>query len=98
MVYAANRIARYSAAELQAVRGGVAVHPGHAQAKAVVTEPEFVPAIDRISGGLTDLEHRIQIGGDDAGDLWTGYEELLARHKGGAGAACGRRAGRPCNG
>jgi fatty-acyl-CoA synthase len=55
---------------------------GHGQAKVVVTEQEFVPAIDRIAGGLTDLEHRVQIGGDDAGGSWIGYEDLLARHKG----------------
>ena len=86
LVYAANRIGavflplnyRLSEEEWRYILG-------HAQAKVVVTEPEFVPSIDRIAGGLADLEHRIQIGGDvavAAGAPWTGYEDLLARHKG----------------
>ena len=54
----------------------------HAQAKAIVTEPEFVPALDRLAGSLPDLEHRIQVGGDDRAEPWIGYEELLARHQG----------------
>ncbi|MFG2374980.1 long-chain fatty acid--CoA ligase [Streptomyces sp. NPDC048504] len=56
---------------------------GHAQAKVIVTEPEFVRAVERSAGCLTDLEHRILIGGGDPPEeQWTDYEELLARHKG----------------
>ena len=54
----------------------------HAQAKAIVTEPEFVPALDRLAGSLPDLEHRIQVGGDGRAEPWIGYEELLTRHQG----------------
>ena len=53
----------------------------HAQAKAIITEPEFGVAVDRLAGSLTDLEHRIQIGGESASP-WIGYEDLLARHQG----------------
>jgi acyl-CoA synthetase (AMP-forming)/AMP-acid ligase II len=52
----------------------------HAQAKVIVTEPEFVPAADRLADSLPDLEHRIQIGGE-AGGPWIGYENLLDRHQ-----------------
>ncbi|WP_329260956.1 long-chain fatty acid--CoA ligase [Streptomyces sp. NBC_01478] len=56
---------------------------GHAQAKVIVTEPEFVRAVERSAGCLTDLEHRILIGGGEPPEEpWTDYEELLARHKG----------------
>lgn len=56
---------------------------GHARAKVVVTEPEFVRAVDRIAEDLDTLEHRIQVGGTAAVEgPWTGYEELLARHHG----------------
>lgn len=55
---------------------------GHAQAKVIVTEPEFVGAVERSAGCLTDLEHRVVIGGDLLDEPWIGYEELLARHKG----------------
>ncbi|MFE1961757.1 long-chain fatty acid--CoA ligase [Streptomyces sp. NPDC059479] len=53
---------------------------GHAQARAIVTEPEFVPAVERSTGCLTDLKHRILVGGDIPGKSWAGYEDLLARH------------------
>jgi acyl-CoA synthetase (AMP-forming)/AMP-acid ligase II len=87
MVYAANRIGavflplnyRLAEDEWQYILG-------HAQAKAVLTEPQFFGAIDRMAAGLPDLEHRIQVGdgdvGDGVGDAWTGYADLLARHKG----------------
>ncbi|MFJ3892044.1 long-chain fatty acid--CoA ligase [Streptomyces sp. NPDC090083] len=55
---------------------------GHAQAKVIVTEPEFVRAVERSAGCLTDLEHRVVVGGDLPQEPWIGYEELLARHKG----------------
>lgn len=83
VVYAANRIGavflplnyRLSEEEWQYILG-------HAQAKAIVTEPEFVPAVERSAGCLTDLEHRILVGGDSPAGPWTGYEDLLARNKG----------------
>ncbi|MET7575477.1 long-chain fatty acid--CoA ligase [Streptomyces sp. NPDC005492] len=84
LVYAANRLGavflplnyRLSEEEWQYILG-------HAQAKVIVTEPEFVPAVERSAGCLTDLEHRVLIGGGDpAEEPWAGYEELLARHKG----------------
>ncbi|WP_053753422.1 acyl-CoA synthetase [Streptomyces sp. MMG1533] len=82
LVYAASRIGaiflplnyRLSEEEWQYILG-------HAQAKAIITEPEFVPALERSAGCLTDLEHRILVGGDTAPAPWVGYEELLARHK-----------------
>ncbi|MFK4105175.1 long-chain fatty acid--CoA ligase [Streptomyces sp. NPDC019531] len=55
---------------------------GHAQAKVLVTEPEFGPAADRMAAHLPDLEHRVQVGGEAVSEPWTGYEELLARHPG----------------
>ncbi|MFJ9241336.1 long-chain fatty acid--CoA ligase [Streptomyces sp. NPDC101776] len=56
---------------------------GHAQAKVIVTEPEFARAVERSAGCLTDLEHRVLIGGGEPSEEpWTDYEELLARHKG----------------
>ncbi|MGW3100625.1 acyl-CoA synthetase [Streptomyces sp. NPDC001100] len=84
LVYAVNRLGavflplnyRLSAEEWQYILG-------HAQAKVIVTEPEFVRAVERSAGCLTDLEHRVLIGGDEPPEEpWTDYEELLARHKG----------------
>ncbi|MER5185269.1 long-chain fatty acid--CoA ligase [Streptomyces sp. NPDC002896] len=83
LVYAASRIGavllplnyRLSEEEWQYILG-------HAQAKAIITEPEFVPAVERSAGCLTDLEHRILVEGTPTGP-WSDYEELLARHPGG---------------
>ncbi|MER5787345.1 long-chain fatty acid--CoA ligase [Streptomyces sp. NPDC001980] len=84
LVYAVNRIGavflplnyRLSEDEWQYILD-------HARAKVIVTEPEFVPAVARIDAGLSHLEHRIQLDADpDTQPPWTGYEELLARHKG----------------
>ncbi|MFD8818571.1 long-chain fatty acid--CoA ligase [Streptomyces sp. NPDC059627] len=84
LVYAVNRIGavflplnyRLSEDEWQYILD-------HARAKVIVTEPEFVPAVARIDPGLSHLEHRIQLdAGPDIQPPWTGYEELLARHKG----------------
>ncbi|WP_406452369.1 long-chain fatty acid--CoA ligase [Streptomyces sp. NBC_01622] len=84
LVYATNRLGavflplnyRLSEEEWQYILG-------HAQAKVIVTEPEFVRAVERSAGCLTDLEHRILIGGGEPPEEpWTDYEELLARHKG----------------
>jgi acyl-CoA synthetase (AMP-forming)/AMP-acid ligase II len=83
LVYATNRLGavflplnyRLSEEEWQYILG-------HSQAKVIVTEPEFVPALERSAGCLTDLEQWIQVGGDTATGRWTGYEDLLARHRG----------------
>ncbi|MBD0735106.1 acyl-CoA synthetase [Streptomyces sp. CBMA29] len=83
LVYAVNRLGalfmplnyRLSEEEWQYILG-------HAEATAIVTEPEFAPSLDRISGRLTGLEHRLQVGTRTPADPWTGYEDLLARHKG----------------
>ncbi|MDH6217944.1 acyl-CoA synthetase [Streptomyces pseudovenezuelae] len=55
---------------------------GHAEARVLVTEPEFTRAADRIAANVPGLEHRIQVGGAATARPWTGYEELLARHPG----------------
>ncbi|AXG83020.1 acyl-CoA synthetase [Streptomyces paludis] len=97
LVYAVNRVGavflplnyRLSEDEWQYILG-------HASAKVLVTEPDFVAAADRIASGLPGLAHRIRVdgetagaaeaygtaGADDSDALWTGYEELLARHPG----------------
>lgn len=83
LVYAINRLGavflplnyRLSEEEWQYILG-------HAQARAIITEPEFVPAVERSAGCLTDLEHRILVGDDTPARPWTGYEDLLARHPG----------------
>ncbi|MER7691956.1 long-chain fatty acid--CoA ligase [Streptomyces sp. NPDC097610] len=83
LVYAANRIGavflplnyRLSEDEWQYILD-------HSRAKVIVTESEFVPAVDRIAGVLTGLHHRIQVADDATVAGWTGYENLLARHQG----------------
>ncbi|MEU1185842.1 AMP-binding protein, partial [Streptomyces sp. NPDC005820] len=82
LVYAVNRIGavflplnyRLSEEEWQYILG-------HARVKTVVTEPEFLRAVDRIAARLDGLEQRILVDGTAEG-TWTGYEELLARHEG----------------
>ncbi|MFD9430052.1 long-chain fatty acid--CoA ligase [Streptomyces sp. NPDC060002] len=54
----------------------------HSRAKAVVTEPEFLRAADRVAERLTGLERRILVDGEAPSDRWTGYEALLERHRG----------------
>ncbi|MFI1921780.1 long-chain fatty acid--CoA ligase [Streptomyces sp. NPDC020377] len=54
----------------------------HSRAKAVVTEPEFLRAADRIAERLTGLERGILVDGAAPSDRWTGYEALLERHRG----------------
>ncbi|MFE2881480.1 acyl-CoA synthetase [Streptomyces graminifolii] len=83
LVYATNRLGavflplnyRLSEEEWQYILG-------HAQAKVIVTEPEFVRAVERSAGCLTDLEHRVVVGGDLPKEPWIGYDDLLARHQG----------------
>ncbi|WP_369253981.1 long-chain fatty acid--CoA ligase [Streptomyces sp. R35] len=54
----------------------------NAQAKVIVTEPEFVRATDRIAGKLAGLEHRVLVDGQAPAGQWTGYEALLDLHHG----------------
>ncbi|WP_369230841.1 long-chain fatty acid--CoA ligase [Streptomyces sp. R21] len=54
----------------------------NAQAKVIVTEPEFVRPTDRMTEKLTRLEHRVLVDGQAPSDRWTGYEALLDRHQG----------------
>lgn len=83
LVYAANRIgAVFLPLNYRLSEEEWAYILGHSQAKAIVTEPEFVRAADRIAGKLSDLEHRILVDGEPESDEWTGYEALLARHEG----------------
>ena len=53
----------------------------NAQAKVLVTEPEFVRPTDRMAGKLAALEHRVLVDGSGE-EPWTGYEALLERHRG----------------
>ncbi|MEU6140617.1 long-chain fatty acid--CoA ligase [Streptomyces sp. NPDC047081] len=59
----------------------------HAEAKAIVTEPEFLRATDRIAAKTPALEHRILVDGGAPAPEWTGYEALLDRHQGAEVAA-----------
>ncbi|MEV7086179.1 long-chain fatty acid--CoA ligase [Streptomyces sp. NPDC093085] len=54
----------------------------HSGAKALVAEPDLTAPADRIAARLTGLKHRIRAGNGSPGGPWTGYEELLARHRG----------------
>ncbi|MEV5849768.1 long-chain fatty acid--CoA ligase [Streptomyces sp. NPDC051985] len=82
LVYAASRIGavflplnyRLSEEEWQYILG-------HSQARAVIAEPEFAPAMERSAGCLTDLEHRILVGSAPTAS-WIDYEALLAAHRG----------------
>jgi fatty-acyl-CoA synthase len=49
---------------------------GHAQAKVIVTEPEFASKVDDIAAELPDLRHRVLLGGDPTG-AWLGYDSLV---------------------
>uniref|UniRef100_A0AAU3H4Q0 Long-chain fatty acid--CoA ligase n=1 Tax=Streptomyces sp. NBC_01401 TaxID=2903854 RepID=A0AAU3H4Q0_9ACTN len=55
---------------------------GHAQAKVIVSESEFVPHVDRIAPQLTGLERRIQVGSGPGAQSWAPYEQLLDDHRG----------------
>lgn len=54
----------------------------HSRARAVVTEPEFLRAADRIAERPTGPERLILVDGPAPSDRWTGYEALLVRHRG----------------
>lgn len=81
LVYAINRLGaafmplnyRLAAAEWQYILG-------HAEAKVIVADPEFVPALDEIGPGLTRLQHKIVVGGGSA--VWTSYDDLVERSAG----------------
>ncbi|MEU1518752.1 long-chain fatty acid--CoA ligase [Streptomyces sp. NPDC005811] len=80
LVYAVNRIgAVFLPLNYRLSEEEWAYILGHARVKAVVTEPEFLRAVDRIAAGPAGPERRILVDGA-AQDPWTGYEELLARH------------------
>ncbi|MGW1787045.1 acyl-CoA synthetase [Streptomyces sp. NPDC002143] len=82
LVYATNRIgAVFLPLNYRLSEEEWAYILGHARAKAIVTEAEFVRPVDRIAGKLDDLEHRILVDDPPAPD-WTGYEALLDRHRG----------------
>ncbi|MFJ9088954.1 long-chain fatty acid--CoA ligase [Streptomyces sp. NPDC102384] len=54
----------------------------HAGATAVVTEPEFLPAVDRLTPSLPALRTRLVTDTEQVPAPWTGYEDLVARHAG----------------
>jgi fatty-acyl-CoA synthase len=82
LVFAVNRIGavflplnyRLAPAEWQYI-------VGHAQAKLVVTEPEFAHQVDGISSDLPLLEYCVLVGGDPH-EGWLGYDDLIAMHEG----------------
>jgi acyl-CoA synthetase (AMP-forming)/AMP-acid ligase II len=53
----------------------------NAEARALITEPEFVPVIRSIQKDLPRLEHGIVLG-SDIPDGWVGYDRLLHDHAG----------------
>ncbi|MCX4815173.1 long-chain fatty acid--CoA ligase [Streptomyces sp. NBC_01239] len=83
LVYAVNRIGavflplnyRLSEDEWQYILD-------HARARVIVTEPDFVEAVDRIASGLTGLAHRISVDAEAPASPWASYEQLLAQHRG----------------
>lgn len=55
----------------------------HSTAAAVVTESEFVPAIDALAPALPGLRHRITLDAP-AEAPWLGYDAIVRRHRGSA--------------
>ena len=53
----------------------------NAEAKALITEGEFVPTISSLRGDLPDLKHTLVLGGD-APDTWVDYEGLIEKNRG----------------
>ncbi|MFI9834721.1 long-chain fatty acid--CoA ligase [Streptomyces sp. NPDC051913] len=83
LVYAVNRVgAVFLPLNYRLSEEEWAYIVGDAQAKVIVTEPEFERAADRIAGKLPELEHRILVEGEPLPDGWTDYEALLDRHHG----------------
>lgn len=82
LVYATNRIgAVFLPLNYRLSEEEWAYILGHAQAKVIVTEPEFLRPADRIAAEPAGLEHRILVDGGPSPE-WTGYETLLGRHQG----------------
>ncbi|RKX88713.1 MAG: fatty-acyl-CoA synthase, partial [Spirochaetes bacterium] len=53
----------------------------HSEAKAVITEPDFVPTISSIQGELPNLKNFIQLG-PDTPEGWLNYDGLIERNRG----------------
>ncbi|MFC8517273.1 long-chain fatty acid--CoA ligase [Streptomyces sp. NPDC057257] len=82
LVYAANRVgAVFLPLNYRLSEEEWAYILDHAEAKAIVTEPEFLRATDRIAARAAGLEHRILVDGEAPAPGWTGYEALLDRHQ-----------------
>ncbi|WP_460062918.1 acyl-CoA synthetase [Streptomyces sp. YKOK-I1] len=82
LVYAANRIgAVFLPLNYRLSEEEWAYILGHAQAKVIVTEAEFVRPAERIAAKVADLEHRVLVG-DGPAPGWTGYESLLDGNEG----------------
>ena len=83
LVYAVNRVgAVFLPLNYRLSEDEWAYILGHAQAKVIVTEPEFLRPTDRIAEKLPGLEQRILVDGEPPSDQWIGYEDLLDRHRG----------------
>lgn len=54
---------------------------GNAEARSLVTEPEFREGMDKVVGALPALERKVLVGGEATGG-WLAYEELIERHLG----------------
>ncbi len=53
----------------------------NADARALITEPEFVPVISSLGGSLPELKHMLVLG-SDLPDNWLRYEDLIERNLG----------------
>lgn len=53
----------------------------NAEAKALITEPEFLPVISPIRGRLPGLKHYLLFG-SDAPEGWTNYDEFIENNRG----------------
>ena len=81
LVYAANRLGaafmplnyRLAPAEWEYILG-------HAEAKVIVADPEFVPALTELAPALPALERRFVVGPAEPG--WEAYDDLVRRSAG----------------
>jgi len=55
---------------------------GNSEARAVITESEFVPAISSIKNELSNLKNFIQIGSGTRDEGWIDYDGLIERNRG----------------
>jgi len=53
----------------------------NAEARALITEPEFVPVISSLGGSLPELKHMLVLGSDPP-DNWLSYEDLIEHNLG----------------